>query len=178
MLIKLHVKEMVFVFCAILSGCSNSGLTAGGNICEKWITEMTLDVENAAVEERYWSILGHVSNSQCESIPKELSDAARDALAGENKNRSANLMEGMTRFYGRSCMDTPANKKAISLPHTCLGDDFSVGSYSPMLDDLSVGNYLFGKVLELSIDKEQDPRSRRIILNYFLSASLIDEGIN
>lgn len=178
MLTKLHVKEILFVFCAAVLGCSNSGFTADDNTCGKWVVGTALDLESVVVEERYSTILRHISKSQCESIPKELSDAARDALAGGNKKRPANLMRGLERFYGQACMDTPANEKAISLPHTCLGDDFPAGRYSPMLDDLSVASYLFGKVLESSLGNDQTPSSRKIILNYFLSASLIGENVD
>ncbi len=166
------LRMLVFL---ILSGGVLAGACAANNEddenCNDWLAKSVKLMESKPMKERVKIFLVQVSHA-CDKIPQKLVRAARSSADADPDQRYRILKKASASFFQKSCLDNPSPEPAKYLPPSCRE------VHTAILSNISSGEYLYGRAMEKELEKISNIDSfysRRIMLNYFLSAAILYE---
>lgn len=152
--------------------------------CEKWLTEAVRDIESVPPPQRFKRSLYQLQFACDKAIPVKLKKAASDGLKAKNpQQRFTILLHAASPYFADICKDIESEKPASYLVSICKSDDEKEGVYTDVLPYLEASSYLFGKVVEKELKKnelkseiKETPQNElhinKFMLNYFLGAQL------
>jgi len=150
-----------------------SGVSASNNYtqegCNDWLIKSVKLMESKPMRKGVKIFLVQVSHA-CDKIPEKLIQAARSSADVDPDQRYRVLKKASASFFQKKCLDNPAPEPAKYLPPSCKE------THTAILSNISSGEYLYGRAMEKELKKISDIDSfysRRIMLNYFLSAAIL-----
>ncbi len=175
---RLYIKTLCVAPLLLLCCLGAKGQKIDEQGCEEWIKGLNRTIESIPMEKRRDKIMEHVGSSSCQLLSSNISSSALGRTGNDKAVGIQFLAKAGEPYFSSICFLHDIELKAYTLPHICLNGDFPTGPRSNLLKSISAFDYLFGRILEREFSvftDESSPVSERVILNYFLSATILGE---